>query len=66
MTNKVKQLLQVKNNYLCAGLVIENEVVVEAAPILKYMIGWTCSRVMGYCTYKNWEYEICGKEKESS
>lgn len=48
----------------CAGVVV-NEVhrVIEAAPILKYMMGWPIGKVLGYCREKGWKImrvEGCG------
>lgn len=31
--------------------------VVRAAPILKYMVGWTEAKVIQYCETKRWSYE---------
>jgi hypothetical protein len=30
---------------------------VRAAPILKYMLGWTASRVVRYCFRKGWQFD---------
>lgn len=34
----------------------KDELVVEAAPIIKYMKGWYLSKVASYCKKKNWEF----------
>lgn len=44
--------------HLCAGLVVVNGIVTEAAPILKYMRGWQITRVRGYCNHKGWTVEM--------
>lgn len=38
--------------------VFGHEVVEKAAPILKYMVGWTLERVQVYATSKHWLFEI--------
>jgi len=48
--------------HLTAGVVYQRlpngmELVVRAAPILKYMIGWREEKVAAYCRTKNWHYE---------
>lgn len=37
-----------------AGIVLRGAVVAEAAPILRYMIGWDARRVKAYCDRKGW------------
>lgn len=34
------------------------KIVVEAAPIIKYMLGWQSYKVEEYCRKKKWEIEI--------
>jgi len=41
-----------------AGVTLKNHVVIKAAPIVKYMIGWNVERVGAYCTQKNWKILI--------
>jgi hypothetical protein len=50
-------VIRITANHFCAGLVVENGVVVHAPPILRYMHGWATSRVYFYCMQKNWKYE---------
>jgi hypothetical protein len=38
-----------------AGIVLWGDKVVEAAPILKYMVGWDRDRVRAYCAKKQWK-----------
>lgn len=49
---------QIKSSYFTAGLIIQDDFVTRAAPIIKYMIGWEVSRVKTYCIKKNWEVEF--------
>lgn len=42
--------------YFCAsGVFDENSSVIRAAPIIKYMIGWTSNKVLKYCEDKKWK-----------
>lgn len=49
-----EEVLQVTSPYFCAGLYLRNGVVVQAAPIVRYMNGWNRSRVVGFCRRKGW------------
>ncbi len=40
--------------YFVAAVILEMGVVVDAAPILRYMMGWSAVRVEGYCSRKGW------------
>jgi len=52
------QLIQIISNYFCAGILIENGYVIETAPILKYMKGWTQEKVVRYCQLKGFLVEF--------
>lgn len=41
-----------------AGIVLWNDKVVETAPILGYMKGWTRDRVREYCERRNWSVRV--------
>lgn len=46
---------QITAPHFVAGIVLdENYRVVEAAPIVKYMLGWTSTKVGTYCRSKKW------------
>jgi hypothetical protein len=34
----MKQLIRVTSKYFCAGAIVENSIVIHAAPIIKWMI----------------------------
>lgn len=53
----METLMQITAPHFCAGLVLVDNQVTEAAPILRYMIGWTITRVWLYCHKKRWTYE---------
>jgi hypothetical protein len=40
------------------GIVLRDGVVIEAAPIVKYMRGWTRERVREYCKGKGWRVSV--------
>lgn len=41
-----------------AGVVLWDDKVVEAAPILRYMKGWSRDRVRSYCKDKKWSVSV--------
>ncbi len=53
-------LIQIKSSYFCAGLEAEDYdlQVKRAAPILKYMMGWSVRRVEKYAKQKGWTLKI--------
>lgn len=59
-------MIRIKAPFFIAGLTIKGEIgqimlqeaiVVRAAPIVHYMIGWTESQVEAYCLNRNWTIE---------
>ena len=44
--------------HFVAGVVLEDDVVVRAAPIIKYMRGWNSARIKSYTRKKGWWYEF--------
>ena len=53
-------LIRIAAPYFVAGIILVPDLfgvfsVVKAAPILRYMKGWSYSRVFAYCNQKNWE-----------
>jgi hypothetical protein len=51
-------LAQIDGKRFMAGIVLRGDKVVEAAPILRYMRGWSRDRVREYCRSKNWRVEV--------
>lgn len=47
-------LVSVDAPHFNAGIVIERGVVVRAAPILGYLVGWDCERASAYLKGKGW------------
>ncbi len=50
-------LYQVTSPYFVAGIEVSGSLVVRAAPIIRYMIGWEIGRVVKYANHKGWEVE---------
>lgn len=50
-------LVRIVAPHFVAGLVADGGRVVEAAPILRYMLGWTGSQVARYCRRGAWRWE---------
>lgn len=55
-------LYQITSSYYCAGLVVRNGYVAEAAPILKWAIGKTSKYVFRYFASKNYDVKFVSKE----
>jgi hypothetical protein len=51
-------LVRIDSGYFCAGVILTNNICTEAAPIVKYMIGWAKSRIVRYAQGKGWEIQI--------
>lgn len=41
-------------HFTAGGVILDNAVTDEIAPILRYMIGWSQQRVVNYCREKGW------------
>lgn len=50
-------LLRITARHFVAGIVASDFVIVEAAPIVKYMRGWRTKQVWLYCQRKGWRVE---------
>lgn len=48
--------------HFVAGVVLLDDCVVRAAPILKYMMGWSRCRIELYCERKGWKPEVFGSD----
>lgn len=51
-------LAQVDAPHFCAGIVLWDDKVVEAADIVKYMRKWSRDRVRDYCNGKGWKVSV--------
>ena len=50
-------MIRITAPHFCAGLIHERGRVIEAAPIIRYMIGWPGWRVAAHCKAKGWTWE---------
>ena len=48
---------QITAPYFTAGLVLIQGIVTDAAPIIRYMLGWQEARMKRYVAHKSWEIE---------
>jgi hypothetical protein len=50
-------MIQFDSGYFCAAVELDTDTdrVTSAAPILKYMVGWTKLAAVGYATRKGWK-----------
>lgn len=53
---------QIKADKFTAAIVLHDNRVVEAAPIVKYMKGWKRSSVRSYCKERRWEISVVRSE----
>lgn len=53
-------LAQITAPHFTAGIVLVDDIVTEAAPIVSYMIGWKRDKVRDYCMHKRWHIVIVG------
>ena len=53
-------LAQIDAPHFCAGIVLRDDVVIEAADIVKYMRRnrWTRDQVRAYCERKGWKVSV--------
>lgn len=51
-------LAQIDAPHFCAGLVLWDDRVEEAADIVKYMRKWNRDRVRDYCKTKGWRISV--------
>jgi hypothetical protein len=53
---KSEALGRIEAPHFVAGIVFRDRIAVDAAPIVKYMHGWSVERVRDYCQRKEWEF----------
>ena len=61
-----EQLIQLTSNYFCCAVVAMNGVIIEAAPIVSYMIGWDANKFVSYCKDKKIDFINAGRHKKAS
>lgn len=47
-------LFQIDTPYFCAGGEIKDKMIIKAAPIIDYMVGWDAEKAYVYCLKKKW------------
>ena len=52
----MRQLLCIDAPHFCAAVELEGEMVMRAAPIVRYMQSWSIERVRAYCEQKGWKH----------
>ncbi len=56
----MKRLLRVQAPHFTAGIVVDGERVVEAAPILRWCYRHPLPWLLKYFQHKGWTAEVCG------
>jgi len=51
-------LAQIRADKFTAAIVLRDERVIEAAPIVRYMVGWKRDSVRSYCKERRWEISV--------
>lgn len=46
-------MIRITAPHFCAGIIRG-----DAAPILRFMKGWSVRRIRGYCRAKGWQFEL--------
>lgn len=52
-----EDLIIVTAPHFVAGVCLRDDIVVRAAPILRYMIGWDFPRIEQYVARKGWNWQ---------
>jgi hypothetical protein len=50
----VNHLYAIDGRYFYAGVIVNDDVIINAAPILKWSVGWNFKDFTGYCEKKKW------------
>jgi hypothetical protein len=57
-------LVQIRSRNFVAGIVLIDDKVVETAPILRFLKGWSGQRVWEYCARYRWEVETVRESQQ--
>ena len=49
--------IQIYAAHFCAGVIHDDGRIVKAAPIVRYMLGWSGKEFNTYCARKGWTYQ---------
>jgi len=55
MTTETEILAVIDAPYFYCGIVVRDDRVIEAAPIVGYMRGWSRDQARAYCQQKHWK-----------
>lgn len=58
MTNSNQLLIHVTAPHFVAGLILENDICVHAAPILKWTVGWTRDELRNWFRFKGYSARV--------
>ncbi len=50
-------LLTIDAPHFFCGVVLREDKVIQAAPIVRYMLGWNAQRLKRYCQRRGWRVE---------
>jgi hypothetical protein len=61
----IEILAQIKAPHFCAGIVLWDDGVVEASPIVHYMKKhrWSRDRIRSYCQEKGWTIQVVWRQE---
>jgi len=60
---RTELLASIEAPHFCAGIVLRNNRVVEAADIVRYMKGWSRDRVRLYCANAGWRVSVVSETR---
>ena len=49
-------MIRIEAPHFVGAVVLQDDIVVTTAPILKYMRGWSRNKVEQWCRKKHWKY----------
>jgi hypothetical protein len=49
--------IRITSSYFCAGIIVKDDIIVQAAPILSWSINKRLSNLKSYFNRKGWKYE---------
>jgi hypothetical protein len=58
----VETLAQIRSRNFTAGIVLVDDVVVETAPIVRFMRRWSRDRVRDYCRKYCWQINVISEK----
>jgi hypothetical protein len=65
MRQVIEILAQVSAPHFVAGIVLVDDRVTKAAPILHFMRGWSRDRVRAFCLESNWNIRVVWQKQST-